>query len=88
MKFGQFMSYSKKNNFIKKFYKKCILETSSKPFCVRKELTTTSVSSQSTLILQEVFRDYQINLENTANLSSSLWGGDIQKILERGENLI
>ena len=27
MKFGQFMSYSKGNNFIKKFYKNCSLKT-------------------------------------------------------------
>ena len=43
MKFGQFMSYSKRNNLIKKFYKKCGLKTSSKSFCVCKELTTTSI---------------------------------------------
>ena len=43
MKFGQFMSYSKRNNLIKKFYKKCGLKTSSKPFCVCKELTTTFI---------------------------------------------
>ena len=41
MKFGQFMSYSKRNNFIKKFYKKCGLKTSS--YCVYKELTATSI---------------------------------------------
>ena len=42
MKFSQSVSYSK-NNFIKKLYKKCGLKTSSKPFCVGKELTTTSI---------------------------------------------
>ena len=31
-----------------------------------------TVLIQSTLISQEVFRDYQINLGNTANLHSSL----------------
>ena len=35
------MSYSKTNNFIKKLYKNCGLKTSSRPFGVSKELTTT-----------------------------------------------
>ena len=43
MKFGQFMSYSKRNSFIKKFYKNCGLKTSSRLFCVCKELSTTSI---------------------------------------------
>ena len=38
MKFGQFMSYYKRKNFIKQFRKNCDLKTSSKPFCVCKEL--------------------------------------------------
>ena len=46
IKFGQFMSYSKINNFIKKFYKKRGLETSSRPFCVCKELATTSMENE------------------------------------------
>ena len=32
MKFGQFMSYYKRKNFIKRFYKDCGLKTSSRPF--------------------------------------------------------
>ena len=36
MKFGQFMSYSKRKNSSKKFYKKCGMKTSSRPFCVCK----------------------------------------------------
>ena len=43
MKFGQYMSYSKRNNFIKKFYKKFDLKTGSRPFCVCKESTATSI---------------------------------------------
>ena len=43
IKFGQLMSYSKRNNIIKKFYKKCGLKTSSRLFCVCKELTTASI---------------------------------------------
>ena len=38
MKFGQFISYYKTKNFIKKFCKNCYLKTSAKPFCVCKEL--------------------------------------------------
>ena len=41
MKFGQFMSYSKENNFIKKLYTNCDLKTSSRLFCVFKELSAT-----------------------------------------------
>ena len=37
IKFGQFMQYYKIIFFIKKFYKKCGLETSSKPFLVFKK---------------------------------------------------
>ena len=40
MKFGQFMSYSERNNFIKKLYKNCSQKTSSWPFCVFRELST------------------------------------------------
>ena len=43
MKFDQIMSNSTKNNFIKKFYELCGLKTSSRPFCVSKELSKTSI---------------------------------------------
>ena len=43
MKFGQFMSHYKIKNFIKKFCKNCGLKTSSRPFCVYKELSTVSI---------------------------------------------
>ena len=43
MKFGQFMSYYKRKNFIKKFDKNCDLKTSSRPLGVCKELSTTSI---------------------------------------------
>ena len=43
MKFGQFMLYFKRNNFIKNFYKNCGLKTSSRPFCGCKELSKTSL---------------------------------------------
>ena len=36
MKFGQFMSYYKRKNIIKKFYKNCGLKTSSRPFVFAK----------------------------------------------------
>ena len=44
MKFGQFMSYYKRKKFIKKFYKNCDPKTSSRPFCVCKELTKTTIT--------------------------------------------
>ena len=37
MKFGQFISYSKRNNFIKKLHKNSSQKTGSKPFCVCKD---------------------------------------------------
>ena len=44
MKFNQFMSYcKKKKKVIKKSYKKCDLKTSSRPYCVFKELSTASI---------------------------------------------
>ena len=42
MKFGQFMSYCKRNK-IKKFYKICDRKTSPRLFCVCKELGITSI---------------------------------------------
>ena len=43
MKFGQFMSYYKRKNLIKKLYQNCGLKTSSRPFFVCKELSATSI---------------------------------------------
>ena len=37
------MLYSNRNNFIRNFYKNCGLKTGSTPFCVCKELSTTSI---------------------------------------------
>ena len=45
MKFDQFMPYFKINNFIKKFYKNCGPKTSSRSFCVCKDLSTTSIGN-------------------------------------------
>ena len=53
MKFGQFVLYSKRNNFIKKLCKNCVPKTSSRLFFVSKELSTTSIEKylkQSTYI--------------------------------------
>ena len=43
MKFGQCMPYYIRKNFIKKLYQNCSLTTSSRPFFVCKELSTTSI---------------------------------------------
>ena len=43
MKFAWFMSYYKKKDFFKKFCKNYGLKTSSRPFCVCKELSTVSI---------------------------------------------
>ena len=50
MKFGQFMLYYKRKNFIKKLYQNCCLKTSSRLFFVCKELSTTSIGKQATYI--------------------------------------
>ena len=47
MKFGQLMSYCKRNNFIKKFYKNWSQKATSGPFCVSKELSTTSIGKRN-----------------------------------------
>ena len=43
------MSYHKIKIFIKKFYKKCRVGTSSRPVCVCKKLITTSIAKLSKL---------------------------------------
>ena len=40
MKFGQFMSHFKRTIFIKVFSKICVLETSSRLFCVYEKVST------------------------------------------------
>ena len=46
MKFGQFMSYYKRKNY-QTIQQKLYLEISSRPFCVCKELSTTSIGKQN-----------------------------------------
>ena len=43
--------------------------------------------SQSTVVSQDVFRDCQVNLENTANLKAAFKGGDIWNFWEEGRTL-
>ena len=47
MKLDQFMSYYKRKKIIKKFHKNCGLKPISRPFCVCKELSTTSIEKQN-----------------------------------------
>ena len=47
MKLDQFMSYYKRKKIIKKFHKNCGLKPISRPFCVCKELITTSIEKQN-----------------------------------------
>ena len=57
IKFDQFMSYYKRKQFIKKFYKNCVLKTSSRPFHVCKELSTISIgkwNSWSKLLILDI----------------------------------
>ena len=47
MKFDKFISYYKRKNFTKKICKNCDLKTSSKPFYVFKESSTTSLGKRN-----------------------------------------
>ena len=82
MKFGQFVSYYKRKNFIKKFHKNFDLETSSMPFCVYKELSTTSTGKwnlkQATYIrytLAKLSKFFQISTQISSDsfLQRTLW---------------
>ena len=70
MKFGQFISYYKRKANIKKFYKICDLNTSSRPFCVCKQLSTTSTGKwdywSKLLILDLQYLNYT-NLSKSAH---------------------
>ena len=47
VKSGQFMSYSKGNNFLKKLYRNCDLKTNSRLFFVCKELSTNFIGKRN-----------------------------------------
>ena len=71
IKFGQFVSYYKKK-FIKRFYKNCDLKTSSRSFCVRKELSTTSIRKWnfwSKLLILDMYEENYQNLPKSAHTS-------------------
>ena len=56
MEFVHSMSYYQRRNFIRKFFKKCDLKTSFRPFCVCKELNT--VSREMTILKQTLYIRY------------------------------
>ena len=70
MKFGQFISYYKRKNVVKKFLKNCHLKTSSRPFCVCKELTTNSIGKwnfSSKLLIVDMYKQNYQNLSQLAH---------------------
>ena len=71
MKFGQFTSYSKGNNFIKKISKNCGLKTSSRLFLVCKELSTTLLENG----IFEAIYYYQICNSKTIKISPNQHAG-------------
>ena len=71
MKFGQFTSYSKGNNFIKKISKNCGLKTSSTLFLVCKELSTTLLENE----IFEAIYYYQICNSKTIKISPNQYAG-------------
>ena len=78
MKFVHCMSYSKRNNFIKKFYKNWSLETSSRPFCVCKELSTSSIGKSNFWSNLLIF-DTLILMVETLMMSAKLTAPDLLK---------
>ena len=71
MKFGQFMLYCKKRKFTKKIYKTVTWKLVSDPFCVCKELSTTSIgkwnywSKLLILDIAKLSKGIQISIQDT-----------------------
>ena len=90
MKFGQFMLYSKRNNFIKKFYKKCGLKTSSRPFCNCKELTKPLLENEifeTNLFVLDISKAIEISPNQHVGLLRFLFREDSLKI-KKGLELV
>ena len=72
MKIGQIL---KKEKFIKKLYKNCDIKTSSRPFCVCKELSTTSIGKWNfwskllmlDIIKAELLKFVQISMQTSSD---------------------
>ena len=60
MKFGQFMQYHKIIFFIKKFYEKCGLETSSRPFFNFQEILCKKYSVEVSMLIWTYFDRFAI----------------------------
>ena len=69
MKFGQFMSYYKRKNFIKTFYKSCDLKTSFRPYFVCKEWNITSIGKWNFLKQATYIRYVIPNLSKFVQIS-------------------
>ena len=70
MEFGQFLSYYKRKNVIKKFCKSRNLKTNSRPFCVCNELSRTSIGQWnfwSKLLLLDIYWQSNQNLSKSAH---------------------
>ena len=62
MKFGKFMQYYKTIFFIKKFYEKCGLETSSKPFLIFKESSVKKILWRSAYWFGQILKDLLLHI--------------------------
>ena len=62
MKFGQFMQYYKIIFFIKKFYEKCGLETSSRPFLIFKESSVKKILWRSACWFGQILIDLLLHI--------------------------
>ena len=62
MKFGQFMQYYKIIFFIKKFYEKCGLETSSRPFLIFKESSVKKILWRSACLFGQILIELLLHI--------------------------
>ena len=62
MRFGQFMQYYKIIFFIKKFYEKCDLETSSRPFLIFKESSVKKILWRSACWFGQILIDLLLQI--------------------------
>ena len=62
MKYGQFVKYHKINFFIKKFYEKCGLETSSRPFLIFKESSVKKIPWRLACWFRQILIDLLLHI--------------------------
>ena len=69
MKSGQFMSYYKRKNFIKKFHKNCDMKSSSRSFCAWKKFRISSTGKRNFWSKPLTLDMYKENYQNLSKLA-------------------